>query len=104
MDGASLYVAIWRFRIVPARRDEFLAAYGPRGEWEQLFTRAEGYMGTELFATDEADVYLTLDRWRSRQDFARFQQQFGEEYHALDERCAALTLEETKLADGESVV
>lgn len=97
-----MYAALWRFRIVPGRREEFLAAYGPRGEWAQLFHHAEGYLGTELFAVEE-NVYLTLDRWRCREDFARFQQQFAAEYHAFDERCAVLTVEETELGEGESI-
>ncbi|MDR3763083.1 MAG: antibiotic biosynthesis monooxygenase [Acidobacteriota bacterium] len=99
-----MYVAVWRFRIAPERRAAFLAAYGPQGEWAQFFRRAEGYVGTELLASiDDSDSYVTLDRWRSREDFARFQQRFADEYRALDERCALLTLEETKLGDGESV-
>ncbi len=99
-----MYVAVWQFRIVPESREAFLAAYGPQGEWAQLFRRAEGYMGTELLAMiDDSDIYVTLDRWRSREDFALFQQRFGAEYRVLDERCTSLTVSETKLGEGESV-
>ena len=41
--------------------------------------------------------YVTVDRWRSEEDYARFRQRFAEDYRALDERCRELTLHERAL-------
>lgn len=77
---------------------QFLSAYGAEGDWAQLFRRAEGFVGTELLrSADHANVFVTIDRWRSRADFERFQQRFGAEYAALDERCEGYTREERAL-------
>ena len=42
------YVRTWRFRTAAGRQDEFEKAYGPDGDWAQLFHRGDGYLGTEL--------------------------------------------------------
>jgi heme-degrading monooxygenase HmoA len=93
-----MHVIVWRFRANPERRADFVAAYGPDGDWARLFRRGEGYIGTELLA-DRADpnTFLCIDRWRSEADFAAFKQLHGDAYRALDQRCEALTVEEIPL-------
>jgi len=87
---------LWRYRVRPEHTQEFERVYGPDGDWAQLFRRAEGYLGTELLSGSGGD-YLTIDRWRSPDDFAAFQQSHGEAYAALDARTEAWTDEETRL-------
>ncbi len=36
-----------------AAADRFVAAYAAGGEWAQLFARADGFLGTELFRSAE---------------------------------------------------
>ena len=95
---AGSFVYVWEFMVDDARRAEFELHYGPRGTWAMLFERAAGFLGTQLLR-DEAvpGRYLTVDRWRSVEDYREFRARFGAEYAALDERCAALTLGERPL-------
>jgi heme-degrading monooxygenase HmoA len=93
-----MYVIMWEFKVRPGRVDEFISAYKADGDWAQLFSLAEGYRGTELLAsTDDAEQFVTVDRWNKAEDFARFQESFSQQYHSLDARLEGLTLSETKL-------
>jgi len=87
-----MYAIIWEFRPADGRREEFEAAYGRDGEWARLFSRADGYLGTDLVRdTADATRYLTIDRWRSRQDYDAFRARFAAEYEELDAACEQLT-------------
>lgn len=39
----SEFQVVWRFRPAAGREAEFVAAYGPAGDWARLFARARGY-------------------------------------------------------------
>ena len=91
-----MIATLWRFRVSPAEREAFERAYGPQGDWAQLFARADGYLGTELLRQDDGD-YLTIDRWHSHADYERARAELAAEYAALDRRCEAYTSEETWL-------
>jgi heme-degrading monooxygenase HmoA len=62
------YVYVWRFLVRSGSEADFVAAYGPDGEWARLFRQADGFLGSELLR-DRADPrrFLTVDRWVSRQ-------------------------------------
>jgi heme-degrading monooxygenase HmoA len=95
-----MYVILWEFVVRPEELNSFLAAYKRDGAWAKLFARAAGYLGTELLRavnTNNAPRFVTIDRWRAEDDFARFQQEFGIEYQALDTQLEGLTLSERKL-------
>ena len=94
----SWHVIVWQYDVVAAHVDEFERTYGARGEWAELFARAEGYLGTQLCADrDVPRRYVTFDRWRSAADFAAFRERCGAEYLALDARCEAWTEREERL-------
>jgi heme-degrading monooxygenase HmoA len=44
-----MFVRVWEYDVVPASAEEFQRAYGSAGAWAQLFRRADGFVGTELF-------------------------------------------------------
>lgn len=93
-----MLVILWQFRAATGRRGDFIAAYGPDGDWAALFRRAPGYGGTELWEdAEDPDLFLVLDRWKSATDFAAFKERFGAEYAELDRACLALTAEERAL-------
>jgi heme-degrading monooxygenase HmoA len=102
-----MYIIIWEFIVRPEKVDAFVAAYKSDGAWAQLFAQADGYIGTELLLATERDqgaterdqgrTYVTIDRWQHAEDFARFQEQFGHEYKALDTELEGLTVSERKL-------
>jgi hypothetical protein len=90
-----MFVAIWRFTTSdPAA---FEQAYGPQGVWAKLFAQSEDYGGTDLLK--DGDVYLTLDWWRTREAYDRFQAEHAAAYAALDAECEALTVTEEKLGE-----
>lgn len=92
------YAYVWEFLVRPEQVADFERAYGPQGEWAALFRRAPGYIGTLLLRdASEANRYLTIDRWRSEQDYRQFREQYAAEYRAIDERCERLTLQERSL-------
>ena len=89
------HVRIWRFEPAPGREHEFAAAYAGDGPWARLFGQADGFVGTTLLAPDQpGGPWLTLDRWRSRAAFERFQAEHGDAYRALDVELEPLTVEE----------
>jgi heme-degrading monooxygenase HmoA len=47
----------------------FTAAYAADGAWGELFDRAAGFLGTELYRdAARADRFLTIDRWQDERD------------------------------------
>lgn len=89
---------VWRYEVKEDARTAFETTYGPDGAWAKLFARADGYCGTELLrATD--GVYLTIDRWRTLEDFAAFLAVHREAYEALDRATEGWTASEQKLGD-----
>jgi len=92
---AAGFVVAWLYRPRPGVVGEFERAYGSDGPWGELFARAGGYLGTELYV--DGDTYLVLDRWDSQDAHDRFEQTFGAEYGELSERSERLHQEETRL-------
>ena len=94
------FVYIWQYTIEPNCRAEFLAAYGPGGEWTELFTRDASYIGTRLLQdVDDINRYLTIDIWRSKADRDAFRQQYSQEFAALDRKCEGFTRQESFCGD-----
>lgn len=99
-NAAGQFAYVWQYRIDPSKRNEFLAAYDPRGLWVQLFSRDRNYFGTALLhdANDD-DRYLTIDYWSSQDARDAFREAHAEDFATLDQRCAAYTLTEEFLGD-----
>ena len=99
MTGAG-YATLWEFMVAAARQAEFEAHYGPDGTWARLFSRADGYLGTELLR-DRADPlrYLTIDRWESHGAWQAFHRAHGAEYERLDREFEGLTTREAPLGE-----
>jgi len=98
-----VYWVVWSFDVKLEQVKAFERAYGPDGEWEQLFRRAPAYAGTELRReTDRRAHYLTIDRWHTRADYERFKEAFAGQYQMLDVRCSRMTESESKVGDFET--
>jgi hypothetical protein len=92
------YTLVWEFHVASNCVAEFEGHYGPEGTWAQLFRRSTGYVETILLRdAAEALRYLTIDRWRSAEDYQRFRTEFASDYADLDEQCEALTTREVAL-------
>ncbi len=96
------YTYLWEFTVAPERAVEFEQTYGPAGPWVALFRQSAGYLGTQLLR-DQAEPlrFITVDRWRSAQDYQAFRAAFGQQYRELDERCEGLTVTERPLGSYE---
>lgn len=98
-----MFVRIWDYDVPDEFMAAFRAAYGARGAWAELFRRAPGFLGTELYRDgNRGDRFLTIDRWRSEQHWRSFQAAFGSAYEALDARLDGLAMAERSLFEGTS--
>jgi heme-degrading monooxygenase HmoA len=92
------YMYAWEYDVAPEHEPAFLRAYGPDGDWVQLFRRAPGYLRTELFRDiARPGRFVTLDYWETPEAFAAFRARFAKEFEALDVRCEALTVREAEI-------
>src|SRR5215469_3313233 len=95
---SSQYVIVWEFMVKPGVGAEFVEKYGPEGAWARFFRQSEGYIRTELVKDVAAERrFLTLDYWKSEEEFNRFRKQHLAEYERLDKEFAGLTKQETRL-------
>ena len=93
-----MHVIIWEFAVREEYVQRFISSYESDGEWASLFGRAEGFLGTELLrSSDDANVFLTVDRWESAACFEIFQERFGAEYKKLDALFEPYTSSEKKI-------
>jgi heme-degrading monooxygenase HmoA len=93
-----MFIVIWQFEIAEEKIAAFEAAYGPEGDWAQLFRTSPEYRGTELLR--DAYVpgsYLTIDRWTSEAAFRAFRRDHDADYEKLDRACDDLTAKETRI-------
>ena len=94
------YPYIWEYRVEPAHVDEFVAAYGPEGDWAELFRKHAGYIGTELLRDRESpDRFVTINSWTDRESWAAFRGEAREAFDALDARCERFTRSERQLGE-----
>lgn len=97
---ASRFAYAWQYLIDPARRNEFLAAYGPDGAWVRLFTRDSNYFGTVLLSDADNDSrFVTIDYWLSRDARDAFRTVHASDFSSLDRKCEAYTVTEEFLGD-----
>jgi len=93
-----MFVVVWQFEIAEEKIAAFEAAYGPEGSWAQLFRNSPEYLGTELLRNAYVPGgYLTIDRWKTEEDFRAFRKAHDHDYEALDRTCDALTSRETRI-------
>jgi ribosomal-protein-alanine N-acetyltransferase len=96
------FTVVWEFRVKPAKQRAFRKAYGPEGDWVQLFRHSEDYIGTQLIRDRDIRLrYVTLDHWNSRRAYLRFKQENREAYRTLDAKCDALTTREMRIGEFE---
>ena len=92
------YMYAWEFLAAPGKIAEFKRAYGPEGDWVQLFRRATGYVRSELYH-DKANPqrFVTLDYWESEAACNEFRRRYSDEFEDLDVRCEQFTSKEREI-------
>jgi len=101
MAAAPQFVVVWRFTVAADKCAEFEQIYGPGGAWKKLFALDSAHLDTELLRGTTPGVYLTVDRWTSREAFLAFRERHAAAYAALDRQGVDLTEEEQKLGEFE---
>lgn len=100
-----MFVRIWDYDVPDESMAAFRVAYGAQGAWAELFRRAPGFLGTELYRDgNRGDRFLTIDRWRNEQNWRSFQAAFRSAYEALDARLDGLAVAERSLFEGTSEI
>jgi heme-degrading monooxygenase HmoA len=94
------YLIIWEFQVRAGMEKGFERVYGSDGDWAQLFSPDESYFGTHLVRSRNGErTYVTLDFWRSQQDYDRFRKRHFVKYTALDQQCEDLTESEREIGE-----
>ena len=79
---------------------DFESSYGANGEWVNLFNRHPAFIRTELLKDQKDPMrFLTIDTWKSREQYMSFRKEFQKEYDAIDNKCEAFTLNEQSLGE-----
>jgi len=95
---------VWEFRVREGMEPEFERRYSSTGAWARLFSRGEGYEGTELMKDAAAPRrYVVIDTWRDAACLARFKQDCAAEYARLDAECESLTEAEVLIGAFEAL-
>ena len=91
-------IRVWRYDVRAGSTADFERIYGRDGAWARLFSRAEGYIGTELYrAVDRPDRYLTVDAFNDDASWQRFLLEHRVAYDDLDRQSSELTVAEQEL-------
>ena len=94
----STYVVVWEFQVKAECEAEFVAAYGPDGEWARLFGRSPDFVGVELVGSvGNAARFFTLDHWCSATAMDDFLAANATAYDVLERRFRGLTLWERRI-------
>ena len=92
-----MFIVIWKFKIRKSREKDFLGLYGNNGEWVRMFKGGRGYVATELIKdVFESDIYITIDRWQSRDLYEKFLEDSKVKFQAIDKKGENLTQLEEK--------
>ena len=94
----STCIVVWEFQVKAGCEAEFIAAYGPDGEWARLFRRSQEFLGVELLGSvGNAGRFFTLDHWCSASAMDAFMSANATAYDVLDRRFTSLTVWERRI-------
>ena len=98
-----MFVIIWKFTPKTGLEKEFEEIYGPNGLWTKLFKKVNDYTDTTLLKEiDSENVYLVVDRWKSKAAYESFKLEYFEEYHSTDQKCRRLVVNEELAGEYEN--
>ncbi len=62
--SSGIFSYIWEYEVKLEHLKAFELAYGPIGEWVQLFQNSDGYIATELHCNkNDPQHFVTIDYW-----------------------------------------
>lgn len=81
INSVNMFSVIWKYKIIPDYLEKFEYEYGPHGKWKKLFENSIDYMGSFLHRdNEEANVYLVIDIWKSKETYTEFIEKNIEDY------------------------
>jgi heme-degrading monooxygenase HmoA len=93
-----MFVILWEFEVKPGSEECFQRAYGPDGQWVQLFKRDPHFRGTQLQRDPARPLfYFTIDIWDSEIAYQQFIDANRASYVELDRNGGKLTLNERRV-------
>ena len=94
-----MMIRVWEYDVPESSAAAFEQVYGADGAWAELFSSADGFAGTELFASlSRPGRYLTVDRFKDEASWRRFRTEHRDAYEKLDAESEGLTRGEWELA------
>ena len=97
-----MYSYVWEFLVHPDYKTEFESSYGSGGEWVSLFGQDSAYIQTKLLKDWNNPLrFMTIDTWKSREQYLSFREKFQKEFETLEEKYVGFTLSERFLGDFE---
>jgi heme-degrading monooxygenase HmoA len=101
-DGTTMFVILWHLEVKPGNLARFEKAYGPKGQWVQLFRRDAHFRDTQLLHDPSNDLcYFTLDCWDSETAYRAFLANNKRAYDELDASLQGLTANERHVVSFE---
>jgi hypothetical protein len=98
VERESTYIVVWEYQVKGDCEAEFVAAYGPDGEWARLFRRSPEFLGVELLGSvGNSSRFFTLDHWSSATALEMFLAANATAYDVLDRRFSGLTVWERRI-------
>ncbi|MGB2632864.1 MAG: antibiotic biosynthesis monooxygenase [Candidatus Acidiferrum sp.] len=93
-----MFVILWEFEVKPGSEECFQRAYGPNGQWVQLFKRDPHFRGTQLQRDPVRPLfYFTIDFWDSENVYQQFLDANRASYVELDRSGENLTRNERRV-------
>lgn len=94
----SSYIVIWEFQVKPGCTAEFVKAYGPDGDWAQMFSRSPEFIQVDLVGSvRDSGRFFTLDHWSSAAAMEGFLAANATAYDVLDRKLTGLTVWERRV-------
>jgi len=89
---------IWEYKVKTDQIEKFEEIYNKDGEWVRFFKKSRAYKKTELIVKDkENSIYMTIDTWKTLEQYELFIKTHQKEYKRLDNSCRKLTIEENEI-------
>src|ERR1700689_1612999 len=94
----STYIVVWEYQVKAECEAEFVAAYGPDGDWARFFGRSREFICVELLGSvGNAARFFTLDHWCSATAMDEFLAANATAYDVMDRRFSGLTVWERRI-------
>ena len=80
--------------------NQFEKIYGSSGSWTELFRQANDYLETVLLKeVDSENIYLVVDKWKSKEAYDSFKLKYFKDYHSIDLKCKQFTVAEELIGE-----